>query len=62
MALNISKYSTTCEFNKFSSTIFDENLKQADFKTKADIADLIKKTYFVKKTTLLIRRLQIKQK
>ena len=48
---NHDKYLTFPKFNKFSTTIFDEKLKQRKFKlnksvTKSDIADSIKYTYF----------------
>ena len=35
------KYSTATIFHKFSSTIFNERLNQANLLTKADIADFI---------------------
>ena len=38
---NHDKYTTKNNFNKCSSTIFDERLKHAKFATKYDIADFI---------------------
>ena len=35
-----AKFITTIEFNKFLGTIFDENLKQANLATNADLANV----------------------
>ena len=39
--LNSDKFVNTPEFVKFSDTIFDEKLKQANLATKADIVEFI---------------------
>ena len=64
MTLNISKYGTSPKPNKFSSAIFDGNLKQANLKLKLILLTSQKRHILQKKKSklpLLIRWLQIKQ-